>query len=407
MTIWLLAILLLASLAGLGFRQGAVRVGFSLIGILIGVLLAPPLGKFVAPIFKAVGVKNPTLLWVLGPFVVFIIISAAFKIAAFAVHQKIEVYYKYKGGDLRNALFERLNRRVGLCLGLLNGTLYLIMIAWVIYAFSYWTIQLGSSEAEAKGIKDPLTIRMLNTMGTDLHKTGFAKVAKSVDRLKDSFYDAADVAGLLFNNSLLEARLSRYPGFLDLAERPEFQTLGADAKFGEMRLNREPLMNVLNHPSVQPIMDNPDLLKTIWTTAVPDLKDLTEFLQSAKSAKYDPEKLLGRWDCNINLTMAAYRKAKPNTPSNKMLETKKWMMAVFAKTTFLATPGHQAILKNMPPLKGGPGATGSQAMTGQWQGGEGKYQVTLSGNEELFANVEGDRLTMKISGFDLVFDRES
>jgi len=55
MTIWLLAILLLASLAGMGYRQGAVRVAFSFVGILMGALLAPLLGKLVAPVFKAVG----------------------------------------------------------------------------------------------------------------------------------------------------------------------------------------------------------------------------------------------------------------------------------------------------------------------------------------------------------------
>jgi hypothetical protein len=49
-------------------------------------------------------------------------------------------------------------------------------------------------------------------------------------------------------------------------------------------------------------------------------------------------------------------------------------------------------------------------MQGQWQGGEGKYQLTFtagSGNDDLFANVEGDRLTVKMTGLDLVFERES
>src|SRR3954471_17267340 len=103
MTIWLLAILLLASTAGLGYRQGAVRVGFSFIGILVGLVVALWLGRFVSPIFKRVGLKNTTFLWFLGPFVVFIIISAAFKIGAFAAHQKVEVYYKYQAGELRAA----------------------------------------------------------------------------------------------------------------------------------------------------------------------------------------------------------------------------------------------------------------------------------------------------------------
>jgi hypothetical protein len=308
------------------------------------------------------------------------------------------------------ALFERLNRRAGLCLGLLNGTLYLILISWIIYAFSYWTVQLTTTDADAKAGKDPLAIRTLNSMGRDLHATGFAKVAGAVDHLKAPFYESADVAGLLYNNSLLEARLARYPGFLGLAERSEFQALGSDAKFAEMRLNREPIMNVLNYPAVQPITDNPDLLKTIWSTAVPDLKDLTVFLQTAKSPKYDPEKLLGRWNFNINATMAAYRKAKPNVPSSKMMETRKWMIGAFSKANFVATTEHQAILKNVPPLKPTAATTGLQTMQGQWQGGEGKYQLTFaagSGNDDLFATVEGDRLTIKMAGFDLLFDRES
>ena len=64
--IWLLALLLLASLAGMGYRQGAIRVGISLIGILLGALLAPPLGHLLRPALMAVGLKNPILIWVLG-----------------------------------------------------------------------------------------------------------------------------------------------------------------------------------------------------------------------------------------------------------------------------------------------------------------------------------------------------
>src|SRR5947209_7559363 len=40
MTIWLLAVLLLAALGALGFRQGAIRVTLSFFGIVIGGLLA-------------------------------------------------------------------------------------------------------------------------------------------------------------------------------------------------------------------------------------------------------------------------------------------------------------------------------------------------------------------------------
>src|SRR5204863_5196594 len=175
MTIWLLAILLLASLAGLGFRQGAIRVGISFVGILLGALLAPPLGRLLRPVLMAVGLKNPILLWLLGILIVFVVISALFKIGALAVHQKVDVFYKYKAGDLRLALWERLNHRAGLCLGILNGVAYLVLISFIIYAFSYWTVQMTSSDS------DPAPVRMLNRLGQDLQSTGFSKVAKSID----------------------------------------------------------------------------------------------------------------------------------------------------------------------------------------------------------------------------------
>src|SRR5690606_28186064 len=125
MTIWLLALILLACLAGVGYRQGAIRVSFSLIGIIIAALLAVPLGKLVQPALRGLGVDNPVLLWALAPFIAFAVVLTAFKVGGLAVHQKVDVYYKYKAGDLRLALFERLNARLGLCLGLVNALVYL------------------------------------------------------------------------------------------------------------------------------------------------------------------------------------------------------------------------------------------------------------------------------------------
>src|SRR5258706_8142648 len=50
MTIWILAILLLAGLAALGLRQGAIRVAASFLGIVIGALLASPLAHLIQPL---------------------------------------------------------------------------------------------------------------------------------------------------------------------------------------------------------------------------------------------------------------------------------------------------------------------------------------------------------------------
>jgi hypothetical protein len=407
MMFWLLALVLLASLAGIGYRQGAIRVAFSLIGIVFGALLAGPLGRLVRPLLVILGVKTPTLAWLLAPLIVFVLISVIFKVAALMVHQKVDVYFKYHAGDLRLALWERLNRRLGLCLGLANGALYLILLSSVIYPLSYWTVQLASSD------EDPRLARILNRLGHDLESSGFAKVARSVDPMQQVWYDSADLAGLIYNNPLAEARLARYPAFLGLAERPEFQDMANDSQFTELRMQRQPIMTVLDHPKAQAILHNPELLNVVWTTVVPDVKDLPIFLETGKSPKYDPERILGRWTFNVGASMGLFRRTKPNISSTDMQKWKKWMVMVFAKTSFVAMTDHQAILKNVPQLKlptaGAAPSGGMQTLKGQWKDQDGKYQLTLSGgirDEQLPALIEGDRLTIAAEGLGLVFDRE-
>ena len=407
MMFWLLALVLLASLAGVGYRQGAIRVAFSFIGILFGALLAGLLGRLVKPLLVILGLKTPALAWLLAPLIVFVLISVIFKVAALMVHQKVDVHFKYHAGDLRLSLWERLNRRLGLCLGLANGALYLILLSIVIYPLSYWTVQLASSD------DDPRLVRIFNWLGHDLQSSGFAKVARAVDPMSQVWYDSADLAGLIYNNPLSQARLARYPAFLGLAERSEFQDMANDSQFTELWQRHEPITKLLDQPKAQAILQNPDLLNVIWTTVVPDLKDLPIFLETGKSPKYDQERILGRWTFNVGASMGLFRRTKPNISSTDMQKWKKWMAMVFAKTSFVAMTDHQAILKNLPQLKlstaGAAPSSGTQTLKGQWKDQDGKYELSLSGgsrDEQLPAAIEGDRLTIMAEGMGLVFDRE-
>ena len=208
MTIWLLALILLAALVALGYQQGAIRASISFVGIVLAALLAQPLAGLVKPVLLAVGLVNPVLLAATAPFVIFVIVLSLVKVGGLAVHKKVDVYYKYKAGDLRLALWERLNAQVGACVGLLNALAYLVLISWVVWASSYWTTQM------AAGDTDPRSLRVLNRLGRDLDSTGMSKVARAIDPLPGIYYEAADLAGMLYRNPLREARLSRYPAFL-------------------------------------------------------------------------------------------------------------------------------------------------------------------------------------------------
>jgi hypothetical protein len=407
MTIWLLTVLLMASVAALGYRQGGVRVAFSTVGILVGAVLAKPFGRLLLPVLVAVGVKYPPIAWLLGALIIFVAVSVALKVGAYYAHQKVDVFYKYRAGDLRLALWERLNHRLGLCLGLLNGALYCILIAAVVYPFSYWTFPLATPD------KDPTTLGLLNRVGQDMQNTRFSKVARALDPMPQVWYDSADLAGVVYNNPLSEARLVHYPAFLSLAERPEFQSIGADTQFTQARLRRMPIAEFFDYAKVQAVVNNPGLMQTIWTTVVPDMKDFMGYLETGKSAKYDAITILGRWNFDVSMALTMDLRNKPNTSSREMLRLKEWFFTAYSKATFVAKADHQVALKNVPTVRspaaaGGPGSS-TQNLQGQWKSLDGKYQVSITtGGEErdLTAVVEQERLTMNGPGMSLYFTRE-
>lgn len=406
MIIWLLALLLLASLAGLGYRQGAIRVAFSFVAILLGACVAWPLRGVLTRPLVAVGVKNLVLQQMIAPIIIFVIISAVFKITAYFVHQKVEVYYKYKAGDLRLALWERLNRRLGLCLGLVNGICYLILLSFMVFALSYWTVQVATPE------KDPKWLTLLNQLGRGLESTGLAKVARAVDPLPKTYYNMADFVGFVYHNPLQEARLIRYPGVLALGERPEYQQLGSDSSFINMRMEMQPVMDFYHHPAVQAIVFNNDLLVETWQIVARDLADLCSYLETAKSAKYDSEVLLGRWEFSPNGTFMSVRRTKPNASASEMQKVKKWLVQTFNQTTLVALPDHQVILKNLPQVDSVTStalSAGAQTRHGEWKNVGQNYQLFLTDGgitEEFVVNMQGDQLTIKAPAMELVFERE-
>ena len=405
MTIWLLMLMLLAGLAAVGYQQGAIRVAISFVGIIVAALLAGPLAKLVKPAVGGLGVANPVLLWLLPPFVAFLIVLSLFKVLGLFVHRKVDVHYKYKAGDLRLALWERLNSRLGLCLGLLNGLAYLVLISMVIYPLNYWTVQVASPDG------DPKILKLFNRMGRDLQSTGMGRVARAIDPMPDVFYEAADLAGLLYQNPLLEARLSRYPAFLTtLVEHAEFQAIAQDKAFSEARLARASIRDVLKHPNVGNIVKSPDMLKYIWGIVSPDLSDLMKFLKEGTSDKYN-EPLFGRWYFDVNGTMAAYRRLKPKTSSREMAIVKNRIATEYAKTMLIASPtDHKAVLKNSPQWNLQPGLPPSldlKTFSGQWKGRGGDYELSLGGGGKRKAKlVESGRLVVEGEGLDLVFTPE-
>jgi hypothetical protein len=404
MTIWLLAVVLLAASAALGLRMGAIRVALSFFGIVIGGLLAAPLGHLFKPLVASMGLTNPIWVALLPSCIGFLIVLTIFKVVGAVLHKKVELHFKYNTGELQQAMWERVDHRLGMCLGFFNGAAYLVILSAAIFMISYWTVQLATPG------QDPKTLSIVNRMGKDLQATGMNRVAVSVNQMPTNYYLAGDVVGLIYKNPLLEARLSRYPAIMALAEKPQFQDLANDQAFTELRMKQPSVLEILNYPKVQTIIQTPETMKSITNALLPNLADLQKFLETGKSQTFT-EDIYGRWDFDAFTTMSLYRKAHPNITPVEAKKRRDAYKADYTKMTFTAAPGDLAVLKNYPhfSLNGRQVSIELQNSTGQWNGINGTYTVTIQidgKDQQLSGEIHNDRLSLSNNDIVLGFVRE-
>jgi hypothetical protein len=405
MSIWILAIVMMISTALAGWRLGAIRAGISFIGILFAALLAVPVGKVVHPLLLHLGTSNPVYAWALAPVVSFILISILFKVIGQPVHGKVEHFYKYQAGDLRLALYERLNARLGICIGLMNGALYFVLTTFFIFNLGYWTTQTAVAQPQ------PILIRLVNQLGEDLQKTKLSRVACAVGTLPTVNYQFADLAGFVMQNPQVATRLADYPGLTSLWERDDFQSLVTDAALTNALASGASVGDLLNNPNVRAFLENKEQTKLVTGILQTNLDDLTAYLQTGKSPKYDGVKIIGRWEFNPAVTIAWLRQSRPKMPASEMRSVRAWMTQAYAQTHLLATGDNQIFIKSLPRLKVVAGQTPTTEQNdwkGDWSANGTNYDLHVTYNSEekfLDAKAEDFRLSVKDGKNLLVFDR--
>jgi hypothetical protein len=363
-------------------------------------LLADLIGKIFKFLLPHVGESNPTIVWMAAPIAGFFLVYVIIMAVGFEVHRRVSVYYKYKAGDLRLALWERLNPRLGACVGVLNGTAWLVLISFFIFNLSYWTAQVAPSGNEAK------MTRLMNNMGQGLESTGLAKAARAVGSMPDSFYRTANFFGLLVQNPDLASRLGTYPAFLSVAERDDIQKMAQDGTLADEWKNGAPMGQILNDDQVKSIINDSNLVNTVWNILQTDMDDMTNYLLTGVSPKYDSEKIVGRWNFDLVPALAAFREANPKIKPNDMKAIRALWSQGFAQTTFVAGTDGQAFLKNIPDFKTHP--PGADTWKGNWSGGDTNYDLSLDSNgktEAASAETDGLRLTIKMDDTTYVFER--
>jgi hypothetical protein len=406
MTIWILAVLLMASVALAGWRQGAIRAAFSFVGIIFAALLAGPLGRLFHPLLPHLGASNPIMAWALAPVVGFIVASIPLKVAAHFVHHRVEYYYKYKAGELRQSLWERLNARLGICVGLLNGAAYFVLITFFIFNFAYWTTQAAAATAT-----QPLPIRLVNSLGEGLESTGLSKTAAAVGTLNPDFYRLANLSGLMMQNPQLGPRFAEYPGLASLWEREDMQPLVMDPILTNALTSGSSLSEIVNTPSMQSFIANKPLNQQVLGAVLSNLDDLTNYLNTGKSAKYGGEKILGDWEFNSGVTLAWLRQDQPKMGANEMRAIRGLWTVAYGQTTLFFTGDNQVFIKNFPrfvaqPQPGQPSFQ-LENWKGDWSRDGSNYTLHMtSGSDEKFftGSADGLRLRLKDGKNLLIFD---
>jgi hypothetical protein len=187
-----------------------------------------------------------------------------------------------------------------------------------------------------------LPIRLLNQARQELHSTGLDKAVAPFDPMPPRYYEASDILGLIYQNPILVSRLSQYPPFLLLGERPEIQELAKDTEFNQMLLSKADVLDLLKHPKLQTIMQNQEIVQDLLSQ---DLKDLRIYLETGISPKYEEEKILGKWKLDPYATMAHERKRRPDMSSTEMRRLKTVMTEVMPAVSLTATTDNKITLK--------------------------------------------------------------
>ena len=155
-------------------------------------------------------------------------------------------------------------------------------------------------------------------MGRDSETTGLPQIARAIDPMPDSFFQYADLAGLLIQNPQLKDRLADYPMFISLTERDDFKQLGQNTDFQNAWKQQAPIQQLIGNDQFKSLWGNPDTANLVWGIVQDNFDDLVAYLKTGKSAKYSSEEIVGRWDFNTAATTGKMLEARPVISSREM-----------------------------------------------------------------------------------------
>jgi hypothetical protein len=397
--VWLIALVLLGLVGAAGYCYGPVRGAAAFFGLVIGVMLSGPLSTLTKHLLPVFGLVHPVWGIFVPQAISVLLVLIIFMSAGEVRHQKIAFYFKYKADDKARISWERMYARVGLSLGLLNGAICFLLLMVPIYVCGYFTAEAQTSES------DPFLPRFLTQTRAELQSTRLDHVVAAYDPMPPPVYKAADIAALVLHNPLSEARLSHYPPLLQLAEQPEFKSLGNDVALQQLIQVQAKPRQIIEYPKILAILTNAAVTLEVSSLIGKDLDDLQGFLMTGQSAKYDPETILGIWVSDRAGTMVKARERQPGLTPLELRQKEQDVYPILEGLSLTAIPNGQMLLKKSTPNN----PNNTVVASGTWKRQDSGYEVTLPGSHPETSDVrieEGNKLLLPKDGYVLVFDKE-
>jgi uncharacterized membrane protein required for colicin V production len=396
--LWLILLLCLGLVGTAGYSRGPICAGFSLLGLLFGLLLAKPLSPLAAYLLPVIGLQHPLWRLFMPGVIAFVVVLAVFNIVGYVLHQKMLLLYKGREEEAIFYRWERLYHRLGLCVGLLNGAIYFFILMMPVYAGGYFT-------TEAAGSDLPFSARLLTRLRADLHDSHLDRVLAPHDPIPASVYEASDIIDLVLQNPPLASRLSRYPPLLALGESKEIKDLGTDTQLQQMIQSQAKVSDLLAQPKIQAIVTNATITDQIRSLLGQDLTDLQTYLNTGKSPKYDAEKILGIWKIDLGATLAGEWKRNPNFKASQYTAMRASLVPLLKGLSLTARLDNQIILKKQHP----DSPENTAVAQGTWKSSGDGYEITLPGNKPdtiSAAPDSDDTLHLPRDGHVLIFNKE-
>ncbi|MBO24846.1 MAG: hypothetical protein CMO65_06560 [Verrucomicrobiales bacterium] len=342
MWIYLLIGLLFLILAVEGYFKGGVNGVITLLGVIIAINFSGAFGGFAYGWLADKWPIGDFPFWhrVVPTVAGFITIALLFAIAGLVVSIIIRKRLADRWDEFQIDSYKRMNRKFGLCTGLITATVYSVLMLAIIYRLGNFTVPLHQpGEGGDEGM-----LAMLNESRVQLDDTPFLKVAAAYDNTPELHYEVRDALLMIWNDRGKEMQdlMNAYPGFYALRGDSEIKALigdseddssddsssdfeddtgstddSGDESLYQMWKSEDSLTleNILSNSDVVSAVNNRyEELKSIEPGSEEAKKlrafieDLGDFLKTGRSKLYGSDDIVGRWNFAKNASLRATKK---------------------------------------------------------------------------------------------------